>query len=289
MAMRYGSGVAIPINDLMESRSDMSGAERVARCKLATLYRLVHEYGWTQIVFNHISLRLNEENDHYLVNAFGLMYEEVTAGNLLKVNTKGEVLDKGSTDLGFNAAGMTLHSAVHEVRPDLNCVIHVHTPDVVAVSSMKCGLLPISQEALTLGEVSYHPYNGILIDLEEKTQIQENLGPHNKVMILQNHGLLACGDSVEQAFLYLYTAMEACSAQVRTMTAAGGSLDGLVLLDRKELSARTEEVADADITMGADDQVTWTAGEMQFEALARQLDRRGLNTGYPYKKRNLLE
>jgi len=127
-----------------------------------------------------LQLRLDNHHDQFLVNPFGLLYHEVSAGNLLKVNTKGVVLNTGSSSLGFNAAGFTLHSAVHNCRQDLNCVIHVHTPDVVAVSTMECGLLPISQESMIVGDVSYHPYEGILVDMNEKKNIQDNLGPVNK-------------------------------------------------------------------------------------------------------------
>lgn len=139
-------------------------------------------------------------------------------------------MDRGSTNLGVNQAGFTLHSAIYAARPDVRCIVHIHTPAGAAVSAMKCGLLPISPEALSLGEVAYHDYHGILVDEEEKVLIQKNLGPKSKVLILRNHGLVSVGESAEEAFYYIHNLVVACEIQVRTLASAGGP-DNLVLLD----------------------------------------------------------
>ncbi|CAH1259342.1 ADD1 [Branchiostoma lanceolatum] len=173
-------GCPIPINDLHRVSPDRyTDSERDQRCKLAALYRLVHQEGWTQYIYNHITAQVGE-NHHFLLNPFGLLYEEVTASNLLKVNLGGEVIDPGTTLLGVNLAGYLLHSAIHAARPDVKCVVHIHSPYAAAVSTMKCGLLPMSQEALLLGEISYHPYSGILVDQTERKAITKNLGTKNK-------------------------------------------------------------------------------------------------------------
>jgi adducin len=130
----------------------------------------------------------------------------------------GTVIDPGSTTFGINHAGYTLHSAIHKARPDLKCVIHLHTPAAVAISAMKYGLLTLSQEALFCGKVSYHDYSGILIDQNVKKKIVEDLGPNNKVMILRNHGFVACGETVEEAWRYAYNMIRACEIQARSMS-----------------------------------------------------------------------
>jgi len=194
--------------------SNLGKEEIIERCKLATVFRLVDIYGWCETIFNHISLRTTNEKDLYLTNPFGLLYSEITASQLLKVNVNGEIIRAGSSALGCNSAGFTLHSAIHEGRSDINCIIHLHHPDVVAVSAMKCGLLPISQQSMILGDVSYHPYSGILVDEFEKKQIIKNLGKKNKVMILENHGVVACGKDVEEAFAKLLLVISSCCIQV---------------------------------------------------------------------------
>lgn len=127
----------------------------------------------------------------------------------------GNIIDPGSTTYGINRAGYTLHSAIHKARPDIKCIVHLHTPSVAAVSAMKCGLLPLSQDALFCGKISYHDYRGILIEDDVKKLLVEDLGPINKVMILRNHGFVACGETIEEAWKYAYNVINACEVQVR--------------------------------------------------------------------------
>lgn len=147
----------------------------------------------------------------------------------------GNVIDLGSTTFGINHAGYTLHSAIHKARPDLKCVIHLHTPAVVSVSAMKCGLLPLSQESLACGKISYHDYHGILIEQEIKKIIVEDLGPTNKVMILRNHGFVACGETIEEAWYYAFNLIIASEIQARA---------GLVGIDQLYLQS-SEKAAEA--------------------------------------------
>ncbi|XP_023062576.1 alpha-adducin isoform X2 [Piliocolobus tephrosceles] len=281
-ALNMSLGMVTPVNDLRGSDSiAYDKGEKLLRCKLAAFYRLADLFGWSQLIYNHITTRVNSEQEHFLVVPFGLLYSEVTASSLVKINLQGDVVDRGSTNLGVNQAGFTLHSAIYAARPDVKCVVHIHTPAGAAVSAMKCGLLPISPEALSLGEVAYHDYHGILVDEEEKVLIQKNLGPKSKVLILRNHGLVSVGESVEEAFYYIHNLVVACEIQVRTLASAGGP-DNLVLLDPEKYKAKSRSPG-SPVGEGTGSLPKWQIGEQEFEALMRMLDNLGYRTGYPYR------
>ncbi|XP_039217481.1 alpha-adducin isoform X1 [Crotalus tigris] len=281
-ALNMSLGMVTPVNDLRGSDSiAYEKGEKLLRCKLAAFYRLADLFGWSQLIYNHITVRVNVEQGHFLIVPFGLLYSEVTASSLVKVNFQGDVIDRGSTNLGINPAGFTLHSAIYAARPDVKCIVHIHTPAGAAVSAMKHGLLPISPEALSLGEVAYHDYHGILVNEEEKVLIQKNLGPKSKVLILRNHGLVSIGESVEEAFYYIHNLVIACEIQVRTLASAGGA-DNLVLLDPSKYKARPH-CHESAAGEGAAPHPKWQTGEQEFEALMRMLDNLGYRTGYPYR------
>uniref|UniRef100_A0A480XCA5 Alpha-adducin n=1 Tax=Sus scrofa TaxID=9823 RepID=A0A480XCA5_PIG len=281
-ALNMSLGMVTPVNDLRGSDSiAYDKGEKLLRCKLAALYRLADLFGWSHLIYNHITTRVSSEQEHFLIVPFGLLYSEVTASSLVKINLQGDVVDRGSTNLGVNQAGFTLHSAVYAARPDVKCVVHIHTPAGAAVSAMKCGLLPISPEALSLGEVAYHDYHGILVDEEEKVLIQKNLGPKSKVLILRNHGLVSVGESVEEAFYYIHNLVVACEIQVRTLASAGGP-DNLVLLDPGKYKAKSRPPT-SPAGEGSGSPPAWQIGEQEFEALMRMLDNLGYRTGYPYR------
>ncbi|XP_051692643.1 alpha-adducin isoform X4 [Oryctolagus cuniculus] len=281
-ALNMSLGMVTPVNDLRGSDSiAYDKGEKLLRCKLAAFYRLADLFGWSQLIYNHITTRVSAEQEHFLIVPFGLLYSEVTASSLVKVNLQGDVVDRGSTNLGVNQAGFTLHSAIYAARPDVRCIVHIHTPAGAAVSAMKCGLLPISPEALSLGEVAYHDYHGILVDEEEKVLIQKNLGPKSKVLILRNHGLVSVGESAEEAFYYIHNLVVACEIQVRTLASAGGP-DNLVLLDPGKYKAKSRSPG-SPAGEGTGPPPTWQIGEQEFEALMRMLDNLGYRTGYPYR------
>ncbi|XP_008016257.1 alpha-adducin isoform X5 [Chlorocebus sabaeus] len=281
-ALNMSLGMVTPVNDLRGSDSiAYDKGEKLLRCKLAAFYRLADLFGWSQLIYNHITTRVNSEQEHFLIVPFGLLYSEVTASSLVKINLQGDVVDRGSTNLGVNQAGFTLHSAIYAARPDVKCVVHIHTPAGAAVSAMKCGLLPISPEALSLGEVAYHDYHGILVDEEEKVLIQKNLGPKSKVLILRNHGLVSVGESVEEAFYYIHNLVVACEIQVRTLASAGGP-DNLVLLNPEKYKAKSRSPG-SPVGEGTGSLPKWQIGEQEFEALMRMLDNLGYRTGYPYR------
>ncbi|KAA0711031.1 Gamma-adducin Adducin-like protein 70 [Triplophysa tibetana] len=246
-------GSVSPVNDLCGLEwFNCSKAERQGRCKLACLYRLLDLYG----------------NAHF-PNTY------VT----VKVNLIGEVVDQGATSLHVDISGFKLHAAVYCARPDAKCVIHTYTPTTAAVSSMKCGILPISHEALLLGEVSYFSYYGDVDDKQERMELQKALGPTAKVLVLRNQGLLAFGETTEEAFHYLYHSHQACEIQVSALLSAGG-VENLCVLDRASLKAAPSVNHSGKMSDG---QIRWRVGEAEFESLMRMMDNLGYRTGYTYR------
>ncbi|KFP26275.1 Gamma-adducin [Colius striatus] len=278
-------GMITPINDLpgVDTSSFVKG-EKLTRCKLASLYRLADLFGWAHLPNTYITVRVSKEHDHILIIPRGLSFSEASASNLVKVNILGDVVDQGSTSLSIDSAGFSPHVAIYSTRPDVRCVIHIHTPATAAVSSMKCGILPISQEALILGDVAYYSYQGSLDEQEERIQLQKVLGPSCKVLVLRNHGVVALGETLEEAFHYIFNVQLACETQVHALAGAGG-IDNLLLLDLQKFKPSTHAVAatgGGGVNMAS--QQKWKVGEQEFEALMRMLDNLGYRTGYAYRQ-----
>lgn len=186
--------------------------EQQLRIDLAACYRLVAHYGWDDLVFTHISARLPGAEHAFLINPYGMLFSEITASSLVKVDLHGNKLE--DSPFPVNPAGFNIHSAVHELREDAQCVLHLHTTAGVAVSAQKQGLQPLSQQSLfALSSMSYHAYEGVALNVDEKARLQADLGQAN-FMILRNHGLLTCGASIADAFLYMFTLQRACEIQV---------------------------------------------------------------------------
>lgn len=274
-------GMVSPINDLFSAESgSMVKGEKQVRCKLASLYRLVDLFSWAHFSNAYITVRVSKEQDHILIIPRGLSFAEASASNLVKVNILGDVVDQGSTNLRVDMVGFSPHAAIYSMRPDARCLIHIHTPATAAVSSMKCGLLPISQEALILGDVAYYNYQGSLDDKEERAELQKALGPSAKVLVLRNHGVVALGQTIEEAFHYIYNAQFACQIQVNAFSCAGG-MENLIVLDLEKYKSRTQGVAEAGVSMGSSHKLK--VGELEFESLMRMLDNLGYRTGYAYR------
>ncbi|CCD94717.1 putative aldolase class II family protein [Bradyrhizobium sp. ORS 375] len=201
---------------LKEVPSNMTEAEWSQRVNLAAAYRLVAMFGWDDLVDTHISARVPGPEHHFLINPYGLLFEEITASSLIKVDLYGNQLSE--SEYSINPAGFTIHSAIHEVREDAGCVIHLHTLDGVAVSSCADGLLPLNQIAqYVTHDLAYHDYEGVALDHDERPRLQRDLGSKNH-MLLRNHGTLTVGRSVASAFERMYHLERACSIQVRTRT-----------------------------------------------------------------------
>jgi ribulose-5-phosphate 4-epimerase/fuculose-1-phosphate aldolase len=199
-------------------RGEVSEEEWQARVELAAVYRLVDHYGMTDLIYNHITLRI-PGTDHLLINLYGLLYKEITASSLVKIDVEGNIISKPDTEYGINKSGYVIHGAIHKARHDVAAVIHTHTRAGMAVAAMKCGLLPLNQTAIRfVGHIGYHDYEGPAVDLDERERLVRDLGPHD-AMILRSHGLLTCGATLQQAFNTLYQLEMSCRAQVDAMAA----------------------------------------------------------------------
>ncbi|MGE8701673.1 MAG: class II aldolase/adducin family protein [Achromobacter sp.] len=200
----------------MNTKAEMSSQEWDTRVQLAACYRLVAHFGMSDLIYNHITARIPDTDDHLLINPYGMMYDEITASSLVKIDLAGNILDQPS-GYGINAAGYVIHSAVHGARHDVACVIHTHTRAGMAVSALQCGLLPLTQTAMRFAKIPYHDYESVAIDLDERGRLVADLGSSD-AMILRNHGLLAAGPSIAQAFNTLYWLEMACKAQVDALS-----------------------------------------------------------------------
>ncbi len=238
--------------------SQVSEEEWELRVNLAACYRLIALYGWDDLVFTHVSARVPGPDEHFLINAYGLLFEEMTASSLVKVDLDGnKVLD---SEFDINPAGFVIHSAVHAARPDAHCVLHTHTRAGIAVSAQKDGLKPISQTSLfPYSSLAYHDYEGVALMDDEKPRLVADLGDKN-AMILRNHGLLTVGPTVADAFLFMYVLETACQIQVL----AEGSGNELIMVPQPivdGIQAQAEQV-----TKGL-------GGALVWPGLLRKLDR----------------
>lgn len=247
----------------MTVQDKVSAAEWQMRVDLAAAYRLVALYGWDDLIFTHLSARVPGAEGHFLINPYGWMFDEITASSLVKVDMDcRKVMD---SPYEVNPAGFTIHSAIHAVRHDANCVMHTHTVAGVAVSAQAAGLLPLSQQSLfPLANLAYHDYEGVALREDEKARLQADLGQANS-MILRNHGLLSCGDTVANAFLNLFILQRACEIQIAAQ--AGGT--PLVQVPQAIVDGIAQ--AAAQVTRGL-------GGNLAWPALLRRLDR--LSPGY---------
>jgi ribulose-5-phosphate 4-epimerase/fuculose-1-phosphate aldolase len=243
-------------------RERVSKEEWQMRVDLAAAYQLAAIYKWSDLIYTHFSARL-PGTEEFLINPYGLMFDEMTASNLVKIDWEGKILDD-PLGMGVNQAGFVIHSCVHAARPEINCVIHTHTRAGVAVSAMKCGLLPISQHAMLVqGDMSYHDYEGVALDKDEQGRLASDLGKTAKAMILRNHGLLALGETVRDAFEVMYYLDSACQIQV---DACAGGMHNVQLMS--EQAAKT---ASAQLN-----RVGRPAQHKDWPALLRMLERKGI-------------
>ena len=218
-SMNRGMAGAAPITelDIPSLEGKVSAEEWAIRVDLAAAYRLVAHYGWDDLIFTHLSARIPGPEHHFLLNPYNLMFEEVTASSLVKVDTAGNAVDP--TPFITNPAGFTIHSAVHMARPDAMAVMHLHTPFGQAVSAHGEGLLPLTQTAMLVrGDLAFHDYEGVAVDLSERERIVADLGTRN-AMLLRNHGTLAVGKTVGECFVRLYFMERACQAQIYALSA----------------------------------------------------------------------
>ena len=242
----------------LDVRKQVSEEEWALRVDLAACYRLIAMFGWDDLIFTHISARVPGPEDHFLINAYGLMFEEMTASSLVKVDLDGEIVLE--TPYFVNPAGFTIHSAVHAARDDAGCVLHTHTKAGVAVSAQAEGLLPISQISLfPYASLAYHDYEGIALNEDEKPRLVADLGDKN-FFILRNHGLLTVGPTIPDAFLFMYALETACQTQIAAQS-GGSELVQVNPAIVNGIQAQVEQV------------LKGFGGELAWPGLLRKLDR----------------
>jgi ribulose-5-phosphate 4-epimerase/fuculose-1-phosphate aldolase len=240
----------------------VSSAEWAVRVDLAACYRLIAHFGWDDLVLTHNSARVPSRADQFLINPMGLMFDEITASNLLKVDLDGNLVEP--SDYAPNHAGFVIHSAVYLGRPDVHCVVHTHTEADIAVGALEEGLLPLSQWAMRFyNRLGYHDYEGVSLDLDERERLQQSLGRH-PVLVLRNHGLLATGRNVAEAFSSTYHFERAAAAQLKIQAAAGSG--GKIVVPLGETCERQ-----AVLFEGAN--MARLQGEHEWPALLRLADR----------------
>lgn len=199
-------------------KGKVSEAEWQARCELAACYRLVDKFGMSDMIYNHITARVPGGEEHVLINLYGLLYKEITASSLAKIDLDGKVIAKPDTDYTINVSGYVIHGCIHRARAEVKCVMHTHTRAGMAVSAMECGLLPMTQTSIRfVGHIGYHDFQGPAIDKAEQELLVRDLGPHD-AMVLRNHGLLSCGATIQQAFNTMYQLELSCRSQVDAMS-----------------------------------------------------------------------
>ena len=239
-------------------KDKVSPEEWQLRVDLAACYRLIAAYGWSDLVFTHVSVRIPGPEHHFLINPYGLMFDEITASSLIKIDQAANKVSE--SPFPVNPAGFTIHSCIHQVREDAGCVLHTHTRAGVGVSAQKAGLLPLSQQAsLVLPSLAYHDYEGVALFDAEKPRLQADMGMA-KFLILRNHGLLVVGKTVAEAFLNMYTLENACRIQIDAL-AGGGELNTIpkTVIDVNQTIMQT-------VTVGQGAGIAWPA-------LLRKLDR----------------
>ena len=255
--MNAGKPMASAELNIPNVEGQVSEAEWQLRCELAAAYRLVALYGWSDLVFTHISARLPGPEHHFLINPYGLMFEEITASSLVKVDQACNKLS--DSPFPVNPAGFTIHSCIHAAREDAACVLHTHSRAGVAVSAQKCGVLPISQQStFVLASLGYHDYEGVALRDEEQPRLQADLGSNNHLM-LRNHGLLTVGKTIAEAFLAMYIFESVCRIQLDAQ--AGGEL---VMVNPRILEGMAQVMKTATAGQGAN--IAWPA-------LLRKLER----------------
>ena len=251
--------------EIPSRKNQVSPEEWQTRVDLAAAYRLVALFRWDDLVFTHISARVPGQHDEFLINPYGLMFDEITASSLIKVDAAGNKLD--ASPYGVNPAGFTIHSAIHASRHDAQCVLHVHSLNGIAVSAQKAGVLPLSQQSIfVLSGLSYHDYEGVALRDDEKPRLVADLGPDHNFLMLRNHGLLTLGKTVADAFLSMYLFETVCTIQVRAM--AGGT--ELVSVDPRIIAGAQAQAREVTRGIGA--------GALAWPGLLRRLDR--VDPGY---------
>lgn len=276
-----GMGTCIPIADVRDvDTSEYDKGERLFRCKLASLYRLVDLFGWSHGIDSYVTGRISQDFEHFLIAPYGMLHHEVTASSLIKVDMRGDILDSGASGagLGVNKVGFSLHAAVYATRPDIKCIVHIRCASAIAVSALQCGLLPVCPEAMSVGDASYYDYIGAVMDTERRDKLRRALGPSNKILVLRNFGLIVGGETIEEAFWLARNVMTGVDFQLHSIA---GGIENIQLPSEEEKRKVMESVRQA---ATSEDGKKWRLGEQDFETLMKHLDNVGYRTGYIYRE-----
>jgi len=273
----------IKINDITPALLEKWGPEECdTRRILATAYRLTHYMGWDDLIYGHITARIPGKDENILINPYGLHYTEVTASNLIKIDKTGNLIDQGSSNYPFQPVGNVIHSAIHTNRPDLGCLVHIHSREGIAVTAAVDKIKPVTQADVALGNICYHDFRGTIFKPEDKEPLSRDFPAPSKTLILRNHGLLTGGKTIEEAFMIMYFLHQVCQCYVDT-----GYLSSSVPPNK----VISQEIIDQSLDAFEECRFDTEDGVQEFEALARLLDYQGFETGYPHSEasRSLLE
>lgn len=255
------------MNAVAQLKAQVSPEEWAMRVDLAACYRLVEMFGWSDLLGTHISARVPGEENAFLINPYGLLFEEISASSLVKVDEEGTILSP--TEYRINPAGFVIHGAVHMARPDVACALHTHTPAGTSVATQKHGLLPLTQHALAvIAHTAYHGYEGIATDLNERERLVRDLGDNN-ILVLRNHGLLTVGRTVAEAFVWMYRAERACRMQLAIQQAGAEVI---------EIPEDVQQTTIARNRLANSPEGHRPIGKLEWPALLRKLDR--VDTSY---------
>ncbi|XP_063690807.1 alpha-adducin-like [Bolinopsis microptera] len=266
----------IKINDITPALLEKWGPEECAtRSVLATAYRLTHYLNWDDLIYGHITTRIPGNEDHLLINPYGIHYTEVTASNLIKINSAGKLVDQGSAKFPFQPTGAVIHSAIHTNRPDLGCLMHIHSEPGIAVSAAVEKIEPIIQANVELGEISYHDFRGVIFNSEDKEPLSKDFPAPSKTLIMRNHGLLTGGETIEEAFNKMHFLHQVCQCYVNC---------GYIHTPIPASKLINQQILESSVYGNEECRYDTAPGVQEFEALARLLDYQGLETGYPYSE-----
>lgn len=277
----------LPVDDTDEAKDSSQAEDNKSHCKLASLFRLIDVKGWSDSIYDHIATRCTQVPTQFYTNPFGLLFSEITAKKIIKLDFNGNFVQRGSTDYGYNLPGFYLQSAIFKTRPDVNCIIHLHNALLSGISATKQGFLPLSVEGLACADISYYEHQSNCQNMAAMVdEAVKALGPKNHFLVLRNHGIVVCGSSVEETEFFLSLLMHSSKVQL-VSTAIVNNVDDLFVLPLTDTSMDREKINEvySKINAQATDNILWRAGELEYESQMRRLDLLGFKTSYPYKKR----
>lgn len=274
----------LAIDDTQEAKDSSQAADNKSRCKLAAAIRLADVRGWSTHIYNNISHRCSQVPTQFYTNPFGLLFCEVTASKIVKLDSNGNIVQHGLTDFGYNLPAFYLTSAIYQARSDVNCIVFLHEPILAGIAATKQGFLPLSVEGLACSDISYYDYEGSF-DSSMVDNLVKSLGDKNKILVLRNHGVAICGTTLEETFFYTNLLVEAAATQI-VASATINDVKDLILLPMTDIVNRDKvNQCYSRMNAQASDNILWKPGELEFEAEMRRLDHMGFKTGYPYKKK----